>query len=245
MATSMGRAVAGGGVGALVAVGAVLAGTAAAAPASVDAPSIAGKVRFNSTVLCRPGNWSGDPASFSYRWLLGGGPLFVGRNREEATGPRLRLNEPGVMNGNRLSCEVTATDAAGASTTARSADKEIAKAPVVVRLTKVTSLRKGRVRIQGIVRPLAALRPASPDNLVVVRRQIRRNTFEQLSLPARVNAKGRFSVLASTSAAGRRVILVDFSVAGNRSSLWSDAQVKRRVLFTRGGRGPFTVRVGT
>lgn len=228
-----------------MALGGALAGVASAAPASTEAPSIQGRVRYNGTVTCLPGTWSGDPVGFSYRWLLGGGPFLVGRDRVQVAGQRLRLNEPGVMNGNTLSCEVTATDAAGASATARSAAIKPAPGVSVMRLTKITTLPKGRVRIQGIVRPLVKLGPVDSGSSIVVRQNVGPNRFVQLSTGSNgVTRNGRFVVVATSSKAGRRLIQVDFAPPGNRRSLWTDAQVKRRVLFTKGGTNPFTVRAG-
>jgi hypothetical protein len=219
-----------------------LAGPAGAAPASTAPPTIDGTARFGQTVTCRPGAWSGDAVAFTYRWLLGGGPILQGPSRTPAEGPTLALTDPSIMNGNSLSCQVTAADAAGATGRATSASQRPEAGLTRVRITKVTQLPKGRVRIRGQVGPLVAVRaPWGTDDGIVVRRVLSKGRYAQLSLPVKVNATGRFTVVA-TDTPGRKRITVDYS--SREPGIWSDATATRVVRFSKGGGSIFGGNVG-
>lgn len=228
----------GGAVAGAIAVALAAPAAATAVPASVSPPTIDGTVRFGETLTCQPGTWSGDPVSFTYRWLLGGGPILQGAARTPAEGQVLPITEPSVMNGNSLSCQVTATDAQGATgRAATSASQRPEPGLVRMRITKVTQLPKGRVRIQGLVGPPVAVRaPWGDEDKVVVRRVVRKGVYAQLSRPVRVNAAGRFTVVA-TDTPGRKRINVDYS-SGERG-IWSDATATRTVRFSKGGGNVF------
>jgi hypothetical protein len=229
----------------LLAAAAAAPGLAGAAPTPLSPPTIDGTVRFGQTVTCRPGAWNSGGLTFTYRWLLGGGPILQGPARTPAEGPVLALTDPSLMNGNSLSCQVTATDAQGAATRATSATQRPEPGRTTMRITKVTPLPKGRVRIQGRIGPPVAVRaPWGEDDLVVVRRRIGPGRYLQLSRTVRVAANGRFTVVATDRPAGRKRISIDYS--SGESSFWSDVSATRTVRFSAGGGNVFggSVRVG-
>lgn len=226
-----GRTMRMGATGAAAVVGALsLAGAASAAPAPASQPAIEGAVRFHEPLRCVNGAWTGDPVSFRYEWLRSGSPF--------AEGERIFFDDTYTMGGYTLSCRVTATDAAGATGTATSVAQQPGQGRTVMRLTEVKPLPKGRVRIRGTIAPRAAVTaPYGRDDSVVVRQPVGRNTVMQLSLPAKVDARGRFTVVAHSTSRGRKTIRVDYSPGNTRS--WATASVTRRVAFTVGGTSPF------
>lgn len=82
-------------------------GPSAQPPRSTGKPSIA---RRGGKLRCRRGSWSGAPTDFTYRWTADGRP---------AGSSRRTLRITGALEGSRVRCTVTATNAAG-SDTARS-----------------------------------------------------------------------------------------------------------------------------
>ncbi len=119
------------------------AAAATAAPVSNTPPSIGGAPRFLGTATCDRGAWSGAPVSFAYAWVFGGNPL--------ATGPRFTISQPSLMNGLTLACQVTATDAGGASATATSAPVKPGLGRTTVRIASVAVKSKGRFTVTGFV----------------------------------------------------------------------------------------------
>ena len=220
----------------VIALGAGMAGAASAVPVNTAQPTVQGQVRYNETVRCNPGQWAGDGVTYSYEWLRSGGSY--------ATGRVFRLPATAMFYGYTLACQVTATDAAGATATATSAEHQVALGRITLRITKITVLPRGRVRIQGTVAPGAMYAGrAGRDDYVSVKKPVGRNAVTQIADPAPVNARGVFSVIARDSP-GRRTIFVDYW-SGQRDA-WGGARVTRVVRFTPGGGGSSggSIRIG-
>ncbi|MEW6582162.1 MAG: hypothetical protein AB1416_05305 [Actinomycetota bacterium] len=224
------------GAGAAVAVAMVagLPAAAAAAPVSSTPPAITTPLRYGDTARCTPGTWSADAVTFSYAWV------FQGSTR--GTGPTLKLDDPYYRYGVPLTCQVTATDAAGASTTATSAGVIPDRAVSTVRITSVKMLTKGRIEVRGVVGPLGLKGLLGTPAAVTLNRPYGKSNM-QIAGPARVDARGRF-VLRGDDAAGRRRINVYFTPGS--ITLVESAKAYRTVVFTPGGRagGGGTVGVG-
>lgn len=82
-------------------------GPSAAAPSNTGKPTIS---RRGRKLRCGRGSWSGTPTDFTYRWTADGRP---------AGSSRRTLRITGALEGSRVRCTVTASNAAG-SDTARS-----------------------------------------------------------------------------------------------------------------------------
>lgn len=198
--------------------------SAGAAPASVSAPTIQGQVRFNETLTCQPGGWTGGPVSFRYEWLRSGSPF--------AEGQVLRFTDIYTMGGYLLSCRVTATDAAGASAYADSVAQQPGLGRIRLAITKVQALPRGKVRIRGRVGPALLTRsPFGKADYVVLQRKVS-GGVTQLSDPVPVNAAGRFTVTGTDTPGRKRIIIRYWS--GERD-IWGGAEVTRTVRVTRGG----------
>lgn len=79
--------------------------TTLSAPGKVTAPRLA---RRGTRLACSRGTWSGSPTSYTYRWKVGS------RVKAGATSPRLRITR--ALRGKRVSCGVSAGNAAGITT---------------------------------------------------------------------------------------------------------------------------------
>jgi hypothetical protein len=104
-----------GGAAAVAAVAAALTGSAATSPpANTSAPTISGAARDGSTLVARPGNWTGNPTSFAYRWQRCD---TAGANCAPimgATSKQYTATSSDI--GYRLRVDVTATNSAGSGT---------------------------------------------------------------------------------------------------------------------------------
>lgn len=162
---------------------AALTATALAAPAPVAPPAVTGATIYDSTLQCAPGQWAGA-VGFTYAWM-------EGRSFVVATGPTYRTVPRDV---NRTYyCRVTATDAAGATTTADSAPFRIGKRPLTFSF-RLSSPSAGRVRVTGTAGPPSALQSPQRRAQVVLSRVLSANRFAQITIPPRtVPANGRVS----------------------------------------------------
>ncbi|HYB24513.1 MAG TPA: hypothetical protein VED41_11995, partial [Solirubrobacteraceae bacterium] len=98
-------------------------------PASTAAPAVTGSASAGGVLGCSQGSWSNNPSSFTYRWLRNGSAI-AGQTTNSYTVQSADL-------GTGISCEVTATNAAG-STGAVSNTLQIPKpAPGVAVLVKM------------------------------------------------------------------------------------------------------------
>jgi hypothetical protein len=98
-------------------------------PGSTTAPALTGTASIGSVLTCSQGSWSNNPASVAYKWLRNGSAI-AGQIGNTYTVQSTDL-------GMGISCEVTATNAAG-STGALSNTVEIPKpAPGVAVVTAV------------------------------------------------------------------------------------------------------------
>jgi hypothetical protein len=76
-----------------------------AKPTNAKAPRVS---RSGSRLVCTPGRWSNASGGYSYGWSVNG------RQKKGATGRKLRITR--ALRGRRLTCSVTASNAAGATT---------------------------------------------------------------------------------------------------------------------------------
>jgi hypothetical protein len=214
----IGAAAVAGGLALLAAAG------AGAVPVSVSPPTIQGQVRFNETLTCLPGAWSGAPVSFRYDWLRSGSPF--------AEGQVLRFTDLYTMGGYLLSCRVTAVDAAGAAASADSASQRPGTGRITLTITKVRSLPKGKIRISGRVGPpLMTTAPFGRSDYVVLQRKVS-GGVTQLSDLKPVSASGRFTVTGTDTPGRKRIVIRYWS--GERD-VWGGTEVTRTVRVTRGG----------
>ena len=199
---------------------------ALAAPVNTAPPSFPSTVRYGDTARCAPGTWSPDAVSFSFAWV------FNGSTR--ATGPTIRLDDPYYRYGVPLTCQVTATDAAGAAATATSAGVIPRPARPTLRIAALRMLSGGRIEVRGVVGPAGLEGLLGRGTSVVLTRPLG-DAVTQIGGPVTVDARGRFTV-RGTDAAGRRRVTVRFNAAGG-PQLFEQATVTRSVVFTPGARG--------
>ena len=204
------------------------ASTAVAAPVSTKAPSITGPVRFASVVGCDKGTWTGDPVSFSYAWIVGG--------TSWGTGQRFAVDKTFYMGGYNITCQVTATDAAGATATAKSGAVVPATGATTMRSVTITRRTKGRFTVKGRIGPALLNRGFGGDSQVVLYRKLGKNTVTQLGNPANVNRLGRFTA-NGTDSAGRRTIIIRFLPGRRAFGIWSSLDVRRTIQVSPGGQG--------
>ncbi len=202
-----------------------VAPAALAAPAVTTPPSIRGEVRFGETVSCDPGQWSGAVA-FRYDWMIGGSSRGTGRT--------FAIDEP-YYGGVPLSCQVTATDAAGESATASSPGVVPGRGRISVKITSFRAAKRGRIVVTGKLGPSAMLTRWGGAE-VILRRSVprERNAVFQLSDAVRAKRDGSFRVVG-IDAPGRWAIRLD--VYADAIQLYDAAQVTRRLTISRGGRG--------
>lgn len=79
-----------------------------AAPANVSAPTVSGRSVPGARLTCAPGDWSGNPSSFTYTWT---------RNGKVISGATGETYLVGIFDeGARIACVVTAHNAGGTGT---------------------------------------------------------------------------------------------------------------------------------
>ncbi|ADB51978.1 hypothetical protein [Conexibacter woesei] len=199
---------------------------ALAAPAATQPPTIGGAVRFGEAVRCEPGQWSGDPASFRYDWIVNGS--------SRGSGQTFAIDDPYYVS-YPLACQVTATDAAGASGVAGSAPVQPGRGTPKVTIGRFVAQPRGRILVTGKVAPLSITREWGGGS-VVLRRSVpgRSGAVYQLSeRPAAIGRDGSFRA-AGIDAPGRWKIRVD--VVPSAINLWEAPSVTRTLRISRGGR---------
>jgi glycine rich protein/Ig-like domain-containing protein len=80
-----------------------------ASPANTSPPKLTGRAKVGRRLTCSAGGWSGSPNRFSYQWYRGRRPIPGARRSSHKVSSRDA--------GHRLSCQVTAYNAAGSSST--------------------------------------------------------------------------------------------------------------------------------
>lgn len=96
-------------------------GTPSTAPINTTLPTVTGTPAVGQTLTCEPGTWAGAPDSYDYGWNRNGSYL------PGVTGATYVV--PQADSGQKLSCFVRATNAAGTSDYATSAKVTIASTP--------------------------------------------------------------------------------------------------------------------
>jgi hypothetical protein len=76
-------------------------------PVSTAAPQISGTAGIGQSLSCSDGSWSGNPTSYSYQWKRNRSPIPGATNQTYTVQT--------ADQGNTLTCTVTASNAAGAS----------------------------------------------------------------------------------------------------------------------------------
>lgn len=207
---------------------AVAPAAALAAPAATTPPSVKGALAFGQTVGCEPGTWSGDPVSFRYDWIVNGS--------SRGGGQTFAIDDP-YYRSYPLACQVTATDASGATGVASSPAAQPAAGRSKLLVTRFVAQRRGRILVTGKVTP-AAIGSRWGGGSVILRRRApgrRDGGFFQLSeSSASVRRDGSFRVVG-IDAPGRWAIRLDFNARAN--TLWDPASVTRTLRISSGGRG--------
>lgn len=153
-----------------------------AAPVSTSAPAIRGAATYLSTLRCDPGTWSGA-ATLAYSWREG--------SFEYGTDPTLPVSA-GLMR-RSLHCQVTATDAAGATAEADSPVVVAGPAPMTLAY-RLTSPKAGRIAMRGTVGPRAGIR-LGPRRSTLVLYRVAGSRLLQINIPPlTVPASGRFAL---------------------------------------------------
>jgi hypothetical protein len=202
--------------------------SAGAAPAPISPPTIQGQVRFNETLTCQPGRWTGAPASFRYEWLRSGSPF--------AEGQVLRFTDIYTMGGYLLSCHrhghrhrhrrgrclgVRRHRCPAAGPRADHANDH-----------QGAGTASGEGAHQGPGRPALLTRsPFGKTDYVVPQLKVA-GGVTRLSDLVSVNAAGRFTV-TGTDTPGRKRIIVRYW-SGERD-IWGGTEVTRTVRVTKGG----------
>ncbi|MDO8212906.1 hypothetical protein [Conexibacter sp. CPCC 206217] len=200
---------------------------AAAAPVSTAPPSIRGTLAFGQTVRCDPGQWSGAPTAFTYDWMLNGS--------SRGSGPTFAIDDP-YFTAYPLACQVTATDATGATAVASSAAATPRPGTAKIVVSRFVAQRRGRILATGKITP-AAIGRRWDGGSVVLRRNVpgrRDGASFQLSDPTPIRRDGSFKVIGA-DAPGRWQIRLDFVPAA--LNLWSTPEVVKRLTISSGGRG--------
>jgi hypothetical protein len=160
--------------------------------ANVVAPSLSGTPRVGSRMTCAPGTWSGTaPLAFSRSWLREGRPI-AGATASAYTAV---IGD----SGRRLSCRVTASNAAGAAD-ATSAGVRVATA-LALTLTVARQPTLARVLSRGY---LTAAARCSVACRLTVRASVSTRSRRYLRLRSRVIA----SAGARLTRGGRRTLRV-------------------------------------
>ncbi len=143
---------------------------AIAAPSNTAPPTISGTAAYDSKLTCNEGSWSGA-ASLDYSWDYGGRGTA-----QWASGKSVRI--PANVVSRPIACTVTATDAAGATTTASSA-RVVPTAGKPRFKYSLRSLKPGRLRLKGVAGPRSALVYSSSRATVVLYRELGRRRYRQ------------------------------------------------------------------
>jgi surface antigen len=99
-------------------------------PARTGAPEVSGTAEVGETLICSSGSWAGSPIlGYSYQWLRDGTTII------DATENTYKVQT--VDEGHVITCEVTATNAAG-STSATSAGRSVPSLPVNVSAPQIS-----------------------------------------------------------------------------------------------------------
>jgi hypothetical protein len=81
-------------------------------PVNTVAPKIAGRPLPGRTLTCAEGTWTNEPTGFAYQWRRAGRPLAKATSRAY----RVLIGDEATSRASALTCEVTARNAAGATT---------------------------------------------------------------------------------------------------------------------------------
>ncbi len=184
-------------------------------PTSSAAPTITGSTSVGSVLTCSQGSWTGNPASFAYRWLRNGSAI-AGQTASTYTVQSADL-------GTGISCEVTATNAAG-STGATSSTLQIPKpAPGVAVLVKIRikgSTVSVTLRCTGASGCTGALKLLAHKHNTAIASSVRFTIAAGKSVTLRVHltSKGR-KLLAHAGKKGLSIQISGSGVKGQRSVL--------------------------
>jgi hypothetical protein len=217
------------------------AAVAMAGPTSTRAPKLVGTVAFDRTVTCDPGTFTPTPASISYAWAAGGGPIA------DATKSTLTIDKPYLMGGYDITCTVTATDAAGSATAVSSPAVRPALGATTMKITSVKVKPKGAFVIKGQIGPKHLVAKYIEGAQVVLNRKVpgkAKGVFQLSESPAPVDKHGRFTVTGHDRV-GKRKVLINFYPGNGGTSLWSPATVTRTIKVTPGFTGSGGLSVGT
>jgi hypothetical protein len=234
-----------------VAIAAVIAlavvSAALAGPASTAAPKLVGTVAFDQTITCDPGSFTPAPASVAYSWTVSGSPI------PGETTNRLVVDKPFYMGGYSLGCTVTATDAAGSTTSVSSPAVQAAPGRTTLKITSVKIRNKGAFVITGRLGPAHLVSGSVNKTKYLTGAQIVLNRRAPSAGPkavfqlsdgkgGRIDGHGHFTITGHDKA-GRRAVIVNFYPGPGATGLWAPVAVTRTIRVTPGytGSGGFTV----
>lgn len=185
---------------------AAAAAPALAAPTASQPPTITGTPAWGSTLTCKNGTWSADATGFAFSWA------FAPSGPSLATGEQWKVDG---AQGYRVVCVVTASDAAGASTTATSAPVVIGPGVTALSLkAKKTQSRKAVV-ITGRVGPADAVKDATRKTSVTVYR-LGKGVLFQMTFNVLAKADGSFRAKFADTKGGKPTYQVQAAPANDR-----------------------------
>jgi FG-GAP-like repeat/FG-GAP repeat len=160
-----------------------------APPGSQSAPQISGTPTVGSALTCSNGTWSNNPTSFAHQWLRNGVAL------PGQTNPTYTVVEADV--GQRLTCEVTATNAGGSGQRTSSAVTPTASAPVLS-----VSIRS-RQTINSVISRGLKFRPVCASSCSIAA------SVTGPVLPRKKRRSSKLAVAARTAIVGRTSATLD------------------------------------
>jgi hypothetical protein len=166
-------------------------------PANTVLPELSGTGCVGRTITCSSGTWNGSPApTLSYQWLRDG--VAIGGASQNSYTVQI------ADCGHRLSCTVTATNAAGQAS-ATSTSLLVAKPTVALR-TSAAVVRLGRrVTLSGTVRNFA-----TADRVVRIYRRL--GTKLALLKSLTVSSSGAYRWTRKAKASGKWVFVASYKV---------------------------------
>jgi hypothetical protein len=193
-------------------------------PVNTTPPTITGTIQFGQTLKCNPGDWSGDPVSFSYAW--------GSESQVKGTKRTFYVEDP-YFSAYPLGCTVTATDAAGETATARAPGSVAAAGVPKIKITDVRVLPKGRFTVTGKVGPKIVAKSYGTQDSVVIDRPLKRADHAnlQVSQIATVKANGKFTV-TGTDDPGRRHYKVVYH--SDNPQVWTQGEKAFSAKITSG-----------
>ncbi|WBU36777.1 S8 family serine peptidase [Homoserinibacter sp. YIM 151385] len=179
------------------------------APVNTTPPSITGEAAVGATLTADPGAWEGEGLEYAYQWKLSGADI------EGATGETYRVAK--TDQGGAISVAVTATGAAGTSTTVESEPVTVPWAST----TKLSLSRNAAFSWQKVTATVAVSSPAETKPTGEVSFTI---DGKKVALTATLDGEGKAKVTLPKLSSGIHVIKAGY--AGDTDTTGSSSQSK-------------------